>query len=424
MTKKKIICLFDYKANTGYGTVSSNLLPIIKAQFGDKIHLDIVAINYFGKDQKGVHDFKFNEDANTTVYSAKLYDANKRSNPTDDFGRDLFCKLCLQNDYSGMFIMQDIGVVSAMMPLLKEVYQKKIAPKSIFYFPIDADFYPKELYNGLDWFDVLITYTVWGKNVVLKSKPNFANKLCVIPHGINLEQFYKVDDDLRETFINSYFGRFAKDRIVFGNINRNQPRKDIATTILAFEAAKNKIEQESGISNIFLYLHMNPNDPLGNDLRFLLNQTSLVEGEDYMFPKQDYEPHLCTVEKLNLIYNGLDYFVTSALGGGWELTTYEALATCKNVIVPNHTCFKHLHDLEVTIKAADDEIGYEKIVNADNVIRQKVKLKELANTIYFCSKQQVPLPSEVKISEYLKTITWYNIGEKFCKLFSEYFKIH
>lgn len=423
MTKKKIICLFDYKANTGYGTVSSNLLPIIKAQFGDKIHLDIVAINYFGKDQKGVHDFKFNEDANTTVYSAKLYDANKRSNPTDDFGRDLFCKLCLQNDYSGMFIMQDIGVVSAMMPLLKEVYQKKIAPKSIFYFPIDADFYPKELYNGLDWFDVLITYTNWGKDVVLKSKPNFEGKLFVIPHGVNLQQFNKVDESQREHFREKYFGRKVRDKFIFGNINRNQPRKDIATTILAFEIAKTKIEQESGLSNIFLYLHMNPTDPLGNDLRFILKQTSLVEGEDYMFPKKEYEPHLCSVENLNLIYSSLDFFVTTALGGGWELTTYEALATCKRVITPNHTCFTHLHDLGIVIKAAENEIGYEKIVNVDNVIRHKVRTQELANTIYFYQKEKVLVPNEDKIAEYLKSISWDSIGKKFCNLFKKHYKL-
>lgn len=424
-TKKRIICLFDYLANTGYGTVSKNILPILKNNFGDKIHLDIVAINYFGKDAKGKDDLFFKEDENTHIYSAKLYDLKNRQNANslDDFGRDVFLKLCQNNEYDGIFIMQDIGVVVAMMPTLKKVYQNRFSPKSIFYFPIDADYYPKQFYEGLSWFDVLATYTQWGKDVVLKSSPQLESKLLVIPHGINLTDFKKVETDVRSNFRLKYFGEKANDKIIFGNVNRNQPRKDIATTILAFDKAKKLMVLYKNKSNIFLYLHMNPNDPLGNDLYIVLSQTSLIEGEDYMFQKKGYELHNCKVEDLNLIYNGLDFFVTSALGGGWELTTYEAMACDKPVIAPTHTCFKHLNELGLIVEATNGVDGYEYIVNADNIVRPKIKVAELANTIYMCSNGLIETYC-INPKPYLQTISWNKIGVVFCKLFKDVYRLH
>jgi hypothetical protein len=43
---------------------------------------------------------------------------------------------------------------------------------------------------------------------------------------------------------------------------------------------------ESHNKNAFLYLHMDPKDPMGWDLKTILKQTPLVEGIDYMFPPE------------------------------------------------------------------------------------------------------------------------------------------
>ena len=56
---KRILCLFDYIARTGYGTVSTNIVHELRKQFGQNLQLEIIAINYFGQE--------FYEDENTKV---------------------------------------------------------------------------------------------------------------------------------------------------------------------------------------------------------------------------------------------------------------------------------------------------------------------------------------------------------------------
>ena len=61
MKRKKILCLFDYVARTGFATVSKNIVSELKKEFGNNLHLDIIAVNYFGE--------PYYEDANTFVIS-------------------------------------------------------------------------------------------------------------------------------------------------------------------------------------------------------------------------------------------------------------------------------------------------------------------------------------------------------------------
>jgi hypothetical protein len=43
------LCLLDYVARTGFGTVSKNIIKELKKHYGDDLYLDIIAINYFGE---------------------------------------------------------------------------------------------------------------------------------------------------------------------------------------------------------------------------------------------------------------------------------------------------------------------------------------------------------------------------------------
>jgi hypothetical protein len=80
MKKKKILCLFDYVARTGFGTVSKNIKKELKRSFGESLELDIVAINYFGE--------PYREDDGTNVISARVSDVNE-----DPYGRFFFLKM-------------------------------------------------------------------------------------------------------------------------------------------------------------------------------------------------------------------------------------------------------------------------------------------------------------------------------------------
>ncbi len=54
-----ILALFDYNSITGFSTVSNNLVNTWKTYFGDDLHMDIVAINYFGEDYSDGKNIRF-----------------------------------------------------------------------------------------------------------------------------------------------------------------------------------------------------------------------------------------------------------------------------------------------------------------------------------------------------------------------------
>jgi len=134
-----------------------------KKQLGAQAQFDIVAINYFGD--------PYTEEDGTRIISAKLSDNQK-----DDFGRYTFLKSVLDNDYDIIFILQDLGVTIGLVPHLKKYKEEKKAAnkpnfKSIFYFPVDSALVPT-LTKGLEFFDVLATYTEFGRKEVLIQRPD------------------------------------------------------------------------------------------------------------------------------------------------------------------------------------------------------------------------------------------------------------
>ena len=110
---KKVLCLMDYVARTGFGTVSKNIVKELKKHYGDELQLDIIAINYFGE--------PYHDDKNTFVISARLNDVND-----DPFGRFFFLKILKETDaYDGVFICQDLGTITSFMEVLEHIKQDK-----------------------------------------------------------------------------------------------------------------------------------------------------------------------------------------------------------------------------------------------------------------------------------------------------------
>lgn len=372
----KILCLFDYKANTGFSTVSTNILKFLKINLKDKVFFDIIAINYFGND--------FYEDEYTFVTSAKLKDDKH-----DDYGRYLLLKtLKLSNEYDLLFIINDVGVILPISGLIKDLQDEKRINrkktfKSLFYFPVDCKQFDL-ITDGFENFDYLITYTEWGRNEILNLKPKLAKKLSVIPHGINTNDFKILPEHEIKEFRSQYFGENA-NKIIFANINRNQPRKGIIDTIFAFEEATNALKDLGYKNQIFLYLHMHPKDPMGHDLRAVLAQTTLKEDIDFQLLQKEDEEKIIDTKTLNKIYNSIDAYITTTLGEGWGLTVTEAMAVKKPIICPNNTSLR-----EIT-KNGENAYTYEtfyKVCNTtDNIIRYSGDYKDISDLIIFVASQ-------------------------------------
>jgi glycosyltransferase involved in cell wall biosynthesis len=399
-----MLCLFDYNSITGFSTVSKNLISNWKRQFGDNLKIDIVAVNYFGED--------YSEGPNVRIISAKRKDIAK-----DDFGRYVFMRSLADIDYDLMFILQDLGVIIPLVPHLKKILEdKKTAKrklfKSIFYFPVDFALTPN-LSVGMEFFDQLVTFTEYGRKMVLNLKPELKHKIRVIPHGNNMKNYFPIESKEEvSTFRKTFFGDNA-NKFIVGCINRNQSRKDIPTTIFGFMEY-----WENHNKNAFLYLHMDPKDPMGWDLRTILKQTPLVEGVDYMFPietEQGYKGTL--VEDMNRIYNSLDVFLTTATGGGWELTVTEAMACKVPTIVPRHTSFQILGG-ENAERTYYTETLYPIVAMVDNIIRFQSDLYEIADTLHLIEmqlkKQESELNNKVEAAyKFVESLDWKDISKKF-----------
>jgi hypothetical protein len=399
----KMIALFDYNSFTGFSTVSKNLVQNWKKTFGNNLKLDICAVNYFGEN--------YEEDENIRVISAKKNDVDK-----DDFGRYVFMRSILDNDYDLIFILQDLGVITPIVPLLKKLKDDKKAAnrkqfKSILYFPVDFAL-TGNLTKGLEFFDQLATFTEYGRSMFLTHKPELKTKIKVIPHGSNMKDFYRIEDrNSVMEFRKKYFGEANANKFIIGCINRNQSRKDIPTTIFGF------IEYFEKNPNSFLYLHCDPKDPMGWDLYTIMKQTPLKYGVDYMFApiKDGYKGH--SIEDLNKIYNSLDVFLSTATGGGWELTVSEAMSCQVPCIIPRHTSFQTLGGANGE-RAYFLETLYPIVAMVDNIIRFQSDLYEICETLelIYNQKQTNSLEIDNKIKkayDFVTSLDWKDIAKTF-----------
>ena len=400
----RILATFDYNAPTGFATVSKNLVKNWKKIFGDSLKMDIVAVNYFGDD--------YTEGDNIRVISAKKKDIAK-----DDWGRYVFMRSLKDIDYDLIFCLSDLGTVVPMIPYLKEIKEEKKAAnrkqfKSILYFPVDFALTPN-LGVGLEFFDSLATYTEYGRFHALRINPAIKGKIKVVPHGNNMENFYPLPTEEAQSFRKEYFGDNA-DKFIIGSVNRNQSRKDIPTTIFGF------LEYwENHNSNSFLYLHMNPKDPMGWHLRTILAQTPLREGKDYAFPPEEDYNKGADVIKLNKIYNSIDCFLTTATGGGWELTVTEAMSAKKPVIIPKHTSLEHLGG-EKGERAYFLETLYPIVAMVDNIIRFQCDLYEISDTLdqVYKDKKSHALDQTLKVEKaykFVESLNWNDISKSFAE---------
>jgi glycosyltransferase involved in cell wall biosynthesis len=400
----RILALFDYNSITGFSTVSNNLVKNWKTFFGDDLFMDIVAINYFGDD--------YSEGKNIRVISAKEKDIAK-----DDFGRYAFLRSLRASNYDLVFILQDLGVVSPMVKFIKEAQNeqrlrnKGMTFKSMFYFPVDFSLLPS-MTMYLDFFDYLATFTEYGKTQVLRLNPKLEKKLHVIPHGNNMEHFNVIPKEEALAFRKEYFGKNS-EKFIVTNINRNQSRKDIPTTIFAF------LEYwEEYNKNSFLYLHMHPNDPMGWNLRTIMSQTPLIEGRDFMYNK-DLEHHKgASRETINKIYNASDVYLSTATGGGWELPVTEAMACKLPCVIPNHTS---LGELGANGKRAYMlNTLYPISAMVDNIIRFQSDLYEIAETIDLVKKEKEANSKDYlerieSAHEFISGLKWEDIAKTFAK---------
>lgn len=318
----------DFNCTTGFGNVSKQLIDNWAKDKNLKI--TIFAINDFSEKSYNYKD-------NVFVIPALSVSETKK----DIYCRLEFLNLLYQNNFDVLFCLNDIEIFNEMgehLQNVKNTKKKENKPsfKSIVYFPIDSEPRPNDL-KIVSFFDEVITYTEYAKAVMkpLLTPAQF-KKVKVIPHGCDTTNFFPLNDFEKAKIKEEKFGA---DKFVFGSVNRNSARKDLASLIVGFSMFKHKNQADA-----VLYLHCNPLDPSGINIYRLCERVGLEVGKDVIVPAEFNENKGFSESELNKIYNSFDCFITTTTAEGWGLTITEAMATKTLVICPKHTSLAEISD--------------------------------------------------------------------------------
>jgi glycosyltransferase involved in cell wall biosynthesis len=409
-TIKNLLFFGDFNCTTGFGNVSKEL---VENWAKDKsLKIVVFAINDYGKEP---YDYLPNVKV-IPAMSSVLADE-----PKDDvYCRLQFLRLLMHNDFDVVFCLNDIEIFNEMGEHLRNVKiekkkQNKPSFKSMVYFPIDSEPRPVDL-KILDFFDEVITYTEYAKKVLTPlTTPSNAKRIKVIPHGCNTKDFYPLSDEEKLKAKLEIVGEGNEETFLFGTVNRNSARKDLASLILGFSTFKRNSE-----ANAVLYLHCNPLDPSGINIYRLCERLGLQIGVDVLLPKEHNENKGCDNSDLNRIYNAFDCFITTTTAEGWGLTVTEAMATKTLVICPKHTSLTEITnngDLTLNYMFMQPTVfvnDFEKIRYTCNPSEVNTLLGVAYNLINDEEELQIMVAEKVeKAYEKVKGMTWENVAKQF-----------
>lgn len=391
MQKKiKLLVLADSPTvATGFAVVSRNILNRL-AKTG-KYEIDIIGINFRGNpyDQE--------------KFPYKIYPAQPQGQP-DMFGRPLLysalngelTKEGLKQPWDLVFTIQDPFIIEGLglgtpfakrLRLLNDMWKRTLPPeywfKWIGYFPVDSTLKENWVTDSVAMPNYPVAYCNWGKSEMLKHDrkehtlkfklktteesnpeestltiPSLAERVEVIPHGVDLNIFKPLEKKKVDKFKAKFFGKDFKDKFLIVNISRNQPRKDIARTLAVFKEFKKLVPKAH------LYLHMQETD-VGGSIFELGRQFGLEPNEDFSLPDNFNSSSGYTIDIVNMIYNCADVCLTTTLGEGWGFITTESMATKTPLIAPNITAIRDIFGCHVDMSELNQYLfekgGWDKV---------------------------------------------------------------
>ena len=351
---------------TGFATVSRNILDGLHNT--GRFDIDLFGINYWGDP----HNFPY-----------RIWPAGTNSDK-DPYGRKKAFSMIQQMEFDILFFLQDTFILEFLPELHNSLRAKGKKFRSICYFPIDGT--PKVPWiHNVNACDHLIAYSEFGKRESMGVLPIMKEPM-VIPHGVNTKEYYPLDKKEVEAFRAHFFGAQA-NKFIITNVNRNQQRKDIPRTIVAFS------EFHKQAPNSVLYLHCAKKDQ-GWDLPEIVKSYGLSVTEDVIFP-ENFGPNQGYPRNIvNLIYNASDCVISTTLGEGFGFSWIEAMATKTPVIMPGNTMMGEFitEDRGWLVKSGTNPSLFTVVPNDNEVVRPLVDVEDMVRVI----KEVYSNPEEVQ----------------------------
>jgi D-inositol-3-phosphate glycosyltransferase len=242
-------------------------------------------------------------------------------------------------------------------PLLRQLQKYRPNLQLFLYLPVEGEMVNNEIAQTLDLVDVCILYTQDARSSVVALCAQAAERnpalrtphLYVVGHGVDTSDFFPLRGSPDGHFTSdgraaANEGRAAAKRRLFPeqpelhtaflvlNANRAYQRKRLDLTIAGFA------EFARSHADAYLYLHTGPTSSQQSEQLRALIAESGVAGQVLLNTLNPSGASL-PIEHLNLLYNACDVGLTTAMGEGWGLVSFEHAATGAPQIVPDHTSF-------------------------------------------------------------------------------------
>jgi D-inositol-3-phosphate glycosyltransferase len=380
---------------TGFGTVSRNIFEGLYKT--GRYDIDVFGINYWGDP----HNFPY-----------RIWPAGTGSQ--DPYGRQKAVNMIPRMDFDILFLLQDSFIMDFLPVLLPHLKTQRMTPfKSILYFPVDSvlkDTWGKNINDA----DRIVAYSEFGKAEALKvmNRPD----MLVIPHGVNVKEYFPLPKHEAESFRKEYFKSEA-DKFIITNLNRNQQRKDVPRTIQAFK------EFRKQVPNSILYLHMAMKDQ-GWDLPEVCTQMGLDISKDVIFP-QNFGPNQgYPREVVNALYNASDVVVSTTLGEGFGLSWVEAMAAKTPVLMPRNTAMTEFitEDRGYLMNSGTNSSLYTVLPHDNEVERPLVDVDDMVKQLVhiYNNRDDAKQKADNAYKWVTKEMDWQgSIANKWVKLFDE-----
>jgi len=319
-----------------------------------------------------------------------------------------------QMDFDLLFFLQDTFILDFLPTLIPHLKAQRQKPfKSIVYYPIDSMLKP-EWAKNIDVIDTLVAYCEFGKQETLKALPD--RNIRVINHGVNTKEYFPLSDNEIEAFKSQYFGPQA-DKFIITNLNRNQQRKDVPRTLIAFKKFRETVPDS------LLYLHMAMKDQ-GWDLPEICKSMGFDISKDVIFP-QNFGPNQGYPKELvNALYNVSDVVMSTTTGEGWGLSWIEAMATKTPVIMPDNTSMSEIitEDKGYLVKSGSNDSLYTILPHDNEILRPLVDVDDLVNKLVhvYNNREEAAQKAENAYKWVVEEMDWQKgIAKQWVELFDE-----
>lgn len=414
-TENKIRLLFygdSPTCNTGFATVSKNLLKRLYAT--GKYEITIMGINYYGDP----HDLPY-----------KIYPAGV-NNQGDIYGRQKLLDILRNknNEFDILLTLQDTFVMAQsefgenIKKLRdgfisekdgKKIFNKGRGFKWIFYFPIDAKPEIEWIEKSVKFADIAVPYTKYAEE---ECKKILDRKYDVIYHGFDKNDFYIISEEEKQEFRDKYFKSYnLKDKFLIINVNRNQERKGLFQTLLAF-----KLFQQI-VPNAILYMHCDMENDRGGNFIKVAKQLQIKDGLIYPLPEVFNNGSFFPVSFINGLYNIADVNISTTLGEGFGLSMVESMA-CNTVnLFPKNTAMKEILSENRGILVKSGNTPNNLIMNGhldNNLIRPIVDIEDMINKLLWIyrNKEEVEKIEKNALQFANEKLTWDKAAEEFDQL--------